>query len=249
MVNQENRSPSFTKGNNVTVPEDAGSVLLNNWAINISDGDNEIQLLTFNITGNSNPDLFSTQPAINSEGTLTFVLAENAFGDADIKITLSDDGNVNTTSNKSNFSINVTPVNDQPQINAISDITIDAGISGNIDLSGINSGAFNESQNLAISVTTDRPDIISELEVNYSSPQETGSISFVTLGNVTVSPTITVTVSDNGDNTSGGFGETTISFTVNVNEVITNELFLPSLFSPNNDGNNDNFIVRGGGLE
>ena len=47
--------------------------------------------MTFNVT-NDNNALFSVQPAIASNGTLTFTPAPNAFGSATVTVSLSDNG-------------------------------------------------------------------------------------------------------------------------------------------------------------
>ncbi len=93
-----NDAPSFSAGGNVQVDENTGSHTISGWATNIQPGpvtatDEAGQLLTFLITGNSNPALFSAQPAVDAgTGNLTFVLAANTFGVATINLVLMDDG-------------------------------------------------------------------------------------------------------------------------------------------------------------
>src|SRR5205823_3665915 len=117
-VNSVNDAPSFTKGPDQTVLEDAGAQSVLGWATAISAGPaNESgQALTFNITGNSNASLFSAGPAISSTGVLTYTPAANANGSATITVTLSDNGgtanNGADTSAAQTFVINVTAVND-----------------------------------------------------------------------------------------------------------------------------------------
>ncbi|PYR60495.1 MAG: hypothetical protein DMF85_04850 [Acidobacteria bacterium] len=85
-----NHAPSFTAGANVTVLEDAGAQSVSGWATGISPGPNEsFQTVTFNVTNNTNPSLFSTPPAVSPAGTLTFTPAANANGSATITLTLS----------------------------------------------------------------------------------------------------------------------------------------------------------------
>jgi PKD repeat protein len=249
VVAQENRPPSFTAGGNITQLEDAGAIQIDNWATNISDGDNQTQLLTFQVIENNNPSLFSKAPVITDQGTLTFSLAENAFGTADVTVALTDNGSVNNTSTKSTFSVNITPVNDPPTIDTPTAIDVAAGSSASFDLSGITAGASNESQTIHIKASTDSPNLITDVVVAYNSPDGAGTVSFNTSGNVSATATITLTVVDDGGTDNGGIDTTTVSLTVNINQVITNQLFLPSLFSPNGDGRNDLFILRGTGIE
>src|SRR5436190_182700 len=73
-----NDVPSFTKGANQTALEDGGAQTVAGWATAISAGVNEAgQALDF-IVSNDNNALFSAQPAMASNGTLTFTPAANA---------------------------------------------------------------------------------------------------------------------------------------------------------------------------
>jgi hypothetical protein len=108
-VNNVNDPPSFTPGGNVTVNEDSGAYL-NSWATSLSAGPGESQPLTFTVT-NDNNALFSAQPSINPGGVLTFTPAPNAFGSANVTVTLSD--GIDSTSPVS-FVITVNGVNDPP---------------------------------------------------------------------------------------------------------------------------------------
>ena len=114
-----NVAPSFTPGADQTALEDAGPQSVA-WATNISPGPaiESGQVVTFQVTGNTNAALFSAAPAISSTGTLTYTPAPNANGTATITLELQDnggtaDGGVDTSAPVS-FTITVTPVNDAP---------------------------------------------------------------------------------------------------------------------------------------
>ena len=120
-----NVAPAFTGGPNQSVLEDAGAQVVANWATGISAGpaSESGQLLDF-IVSNDNSALFSVQPAIAADGTLTFTPAANANGSATITVQLHDNGGtfgggVDTSAAKT-FTINVTPVNDIPVITSSS---------------------------------------------------------------------------------------------------------------------------------
>src|SRR5207249_6196158 len=92
------------------------------WATAISAGPaNESgQTLTFLVTNNSNPGLFSAAPAVAANGTLTYTPVANANGTATITLVLQDNGGtanggVNTSAAQT-FTITVTAVNDAPVI-------------------------------------------------------------------------------------------------------------------------------------
>ena len=76
--------------------------------------------------------------------------ATNQFGATLITLTVSD----GLLSNSTSFVLTVTPVNDPPTLDAISDIVIDedSGLQ-TIALNGISSGAANESQTLSITAS------------------------------------------------------------------------------------------------
>ena len=105
----------------VTVAEDSGSYSQPNFAASISVGPaNESSQVVNFIATNSNNALFSSQPAINAAGTLTFTPAANANGSAVVSVQIHDDGGVVNggvdTSAMQTFTITVTAVNDAPSI-------------------------------------------------------------------------------------------------------------------------------------
>ncbi|GIV96622.1 MAG: hypothetical protein KatS3mg057_1279 [Herpetosiphonaceae bacterium] len=136
-VNAVNDAPSFTiESASVTVPEDAGPQSITSWATSISPGaSNESdQTLTF-LVSNDNNALFSTQPAIDSAGTLTFTPAANAYGSATVTVQLQDDGGTlnsgKDTSGQQTFTITVDEVNDPPTV-VDNSFTVRKNSSGNV---------------------------------------------------------------------------------------------------------------------
>ncbi len=207
-----NDPPSFTVGADPTVLEDAGASSLAGWATNILDGDGGGQVLTFNVTGNTNPGLFSVAPAVDaSTGTLTFTSAADANGTADITLTLSDDGGSanggGNTSAPANFTITVTAVNDAPTFTAGGDQTIleDAGPQKRLVAwaSAMNAGPADESgQNLTFNITGNtNPGLFS---AGPSIDASTGILSYTAAADAVGTATITVTLSDNGGTANGG---------------------------------------------
>ena len=114
-VNSVNDAPSFNKGADQTVNNNAGAQTVANWATNISSGpaNESSQTLTFQVTGNTIPSLFTAPPAVSSTGTLTYTPAANAIGTATITINLKDsggtaNGGVDTSASQS-FNITINP--------------------------------------------------------------------------------------------------------------------------------------------
>src|SRR5262249_34583611 len=117
-VNPVNDVPSFVVAATATAAEDAGPQTIPGFANSILPGpSNESgQTLQFIVTNNTNAGLFSTAPAIDASGTLTFTSAANGFGSAQITVVLKDNGGtLNSgvdTSPPQTFTINVTAVAD-----------------------------------------------------------------------------------------------------------------------------------------
>ena len=59
-----------------------GAQTVTGWATAISDGDGGTQTLTFAVTNNTNPGLFSAAPTVNASGDLSYTPALNANGSA-----------------------------------------------------------------------------------------------------------------------------------------------------------------------
>jgi VCBS repeat-containing protein len=138
-----NDAPSFTKGGNQTVLEDAGPQTVANWASAMSAGPaNESgQVLSFSVTS-TNPAMFSAQPAVSANGTLTYTSAPNANGSATVTVVLHDDGGtanggIDASAGQS-FTITVTPVNDAPvATNASLSVTEDTPKSGTLSATDV----------------------------------------------------------------------------------------------------------------
>jgi len=91
-LNAVNVAPSFTAGDDQTASEGDGPQSVPDWATDISAGPSESgQTLTFLVT-NDNNGLFSEQPAVSADGTLTYTSAPGARGVAHVTVTLMDDG-------------------------------------------------------------------------------------------------------------------------------------------------------------
>ena len=119
-VTPVNDAPAFVKGADQTVAEDAGIQVVPNWATFISagPGNESSQVVTFQITGNTNASLFSVLPAVSTGGTLSYTPAADASGTATITLNAKDDGGVANggidVSPSQTFTITVDAVNDAP---------------------------------------------------------------------------------------------------------------------------------------
>jgi hypothetical protein len=216
-INPVNQTPTLSAIGNQTVNENAGLQTVNFSGIS-SGAANEIQILTVTATS-SNPALIPN-PAVtyvspNSAGSLSFTPAVGVSGSAAITVTVNDGGASNNIVTQS-FIITVSPVNQSPTLNPISNVSINenAGLQ-TVALSGISSGAANETQALTVTAASSNPGLIPNPAVNYTSPNATGSLTFTPIANASGSATVTVTVNDSGASNN----VVTQTFTVTVNSV------------------------------
>ena len=208
-VTAVNDVPSFTKGPDQTVNEDAGAQTVNNWATNISAGpaDEAGQTLTFLVTTN-NDALFSVLPAVSASGTLTYTPAANANGSATVSVRLQDNGGTanggQDTSAVQTFAITVTAVNDVPSFTKGPDQTVneDAGAQTvNNWATNISAGPADEAgQTLTFLVTTNNDALFSVLPAVSAS----GTLTYTPAANANGSATVTVRLQDNGGTANGG---------------------------------------------
>jgi hypothetical protein len=92
-VNSVNDAPSFIKGGDQDVRQNAGPQTVSGWAGSITPGpdDESGQAVHFIVT-NDNAALFAAAPAVAADGTLTFTPAPNTSGSATVTVVLQDDG-------------------------------------------------------------------------------------------------------------------------------------------------------------
>ncbi|MBW4598802.1 MAG: tandem-95 repeat protein [Calothrix sp. FI2-JRJ7] len=173
-VNPVNDAPTFTKGADITISEDAERYN-ETWATEITTGllDDTRQRLTFIVTNTDNA-LFSEQPSISTDGKLTFKSAANANGEATVTVRLQDNGGVlkngKDTSNPVTFKITVNAVNDAPVNN------IPSGVQ-TITEDGLALAVFSVNTGNAITITEVDFEPNATVEINLSS--EDGTIKLV----------------------------------------------------------------------
>lgn len=221
-VTDINDAPSFTSGGDVTVSEDSPAYSAA-WATGISAGAGETQNVTFNVTGNSNPSLFASGPAIAPNGTLSFTLNPNEFGSALITVVLQDDGGTANggadTSAPQSFTINVTAVNDAPSFAGSGNVSVleDSGAYSAAWATAISAGPANESgQSVSFSVSATNASFFSVAP----SISASGVLSFTVAPNAFGTSTVTVTAQDDGGTANGGVDSSAAqSFTITIDPV------------------------------
>ncbi|HEV8345722.1 MAG TPA: N,N-dimethylformamidase beta subunit family domain-containing protein, partial [Vicinamibacterales bacterium] len=204
-VTPVNDAPSFTKGADQVVLEDAAAQSVTGWATAMSAGPNEAsQALDFIVSNNNNP-LFSVQPAVASNGTLTFTPAVNANGTATVSVQIHDDGgtaNGVNTSAAQTFTITVTGVNDAPSFTKGADQTVleDSGAHSVAGWATAISAGPNESQAVDFIVGNDNNALFAAQPAVASN----GTLTFTPAGNANGSATVSVQAHDDGGTANGG---------------------------------------------
>lgn len=127
-----NDEPSFTAGAAISVNEDSGAGLVASWATALSAGpaDEAGQGMSFSVA-TDNPGLFSVPPTVDaSSGDLSFTVADDQHGIANLTVVLTDDGGVanggDDTSQPDSGVTTLLPVNDGPLAGLADGWTIDS---------------------------------------------------------------------------------------------------------------------------
>ena len=161
----------------------------------------------------------------NTVGSLTFTPVADQHGTATITLTVEDsgiDGDLNTTEDSHQtdqsgtatitvnltlsrtFAVTVTPVNDAPTLDALSEVNIlEDPTEQTVSLTGITAGG-GENQLLSITAVSDNTGLIPDPTVDFDGQSSVGSLRFTPVADQSGTATITVTVEDGGlDNDLG----------------------------------------------
>ncbi|MFO1062607.1 MAG: Ig-like domain-containing protein [Pirellulales bacterium] len=257
-----NDAPQFALPNpNVTVIEDVeqfqGTLLTNiaGFATGPSGAANTVpipgpatatdessQSVNFSVVAVSAPELFEVQPSISSTGMLSFKTAANQNGKAIVVVRLVDNGpsspspNTNQSAQQT-FTITITPVNDAPQFDIPSGLTINedqglvtrSGFATNVRRGPV--GADDEnSQEIRFQVTPVDP---TAFETQPSFLPD-GTLSFKTALNVNSlnkDLTVLVTLVDNGTSSPAPNQNTSVTRTFSITTNAVNDPPIADQFS------------------
>ncbi|MFQ5399840.1 MAG: tandem-95 repeat protein, partial [Anaerolineae bacterium] len=239
-VNAVNDPPSFTKGSDESILEDAGPQTVTGWATNISTGpaDEAGQVITFTLVS-GNPSLFAVQPTVSPTGTLQYTPADNANGSTTISISLQDSGGGDDTSTTQQFNISIQTVNDAPTFTPGGDQAVaeDAGQQITTWATNIQPGPADESaQTVSFAVVNNNNGLFSQQPAMSSA----GVLSYTSALNVFGTAVVTVTAQDNGGTVFGGVDQSApVTFTISVSAV--NDA--PTLTNFSKSGSEDNSIL------
>jgi predicted extracellular nuclease len=230
-VTPVNDAPSFTRGADVVVGEDAGAQTLANWATAISAGAaNEAgQTLGFEIVSNSNTPLFSDDGPVTvaADGTLSFTPEAETSGVATIEVRLGDDGGTADggidTSAIQTFTITVESANDAPVFDpasygfTVAEVAPDGTVVGTVSASDIDVGdtrsyaitASSVVGAFAIDATTGQITVASQAAMTLANSPIELTVTVTDAGGLTDTAEVTITVLAAGgaDSDNDGFGD------------------------------------------
>ena len=220
-----NDAPDLTTAANKTKLEDAGGQSVGSWATAITPGpaNESAQNVTFTATADD-PALFSVQPAIASDGTLSFTSAPDANGVATITVLAVDDGGTTNggtdTSTPHTFTITLTPVNDAPSLTAgANETALEDALpqSSGGWATAITPGPANEStQTVSFTASADDPALFS----SQPAVAPDGTLTYTPAPDANGLATVTVTAVDNGGTANGGSNTSASStFTITLTPV------------------------------
>lgn len=215
-ITPKNDAPSFKKGADQSVKEGSGLKTVTGWATNLNKGaPNESgQTLTFEVT-NDNNALFSVQPAISSDGTLTFTTVDELPGTANVTVTLMDDGGTEgggvDTSVSQTFKIVVSALaNKLPTITPIDDVDIDEDVPTEA-LAFTIGDRETPAASLTLSAKSSNVKLVPVANVVFGGSGADRTVVVTPLANQFGEALITVVVKD----ANGGIKEETFNVTVN----------------------------------
>ncbi|MCP3854226.1 MAG: tandem-95 repeat protein [Actinomycetia bacterium] len=226
-VTAVNDAPSFGAGADQTVPEDHAPVTVAGWAsgLTVDPTDESTQTAVFVVT-TVDPSLFSSQPAIDPAGTLTYSLAADANGTTTASVTMVDDGGTanggSDTSPAHTLSFTILPSNDAPSFGAGADQTV-AEDSGPTVVpgwaTGISPGPADESgQATVFGSVTAGPGLFTVTPA--VAPD--GTLSFTPAPDANGTTTVTVSVQDDGGTENAGI-DTSPNHTLTVTITASND--------------------------
>jgi hypothetical protein len=126
--------------------------------------------------------------------TVTITPAAGQIGTSLITVTVTDGGGLSTNTA---FLLVVRPSNNAPTLDSIGDLVLNQGAGSRVvNLTGIGSGAADETQTLVVAASSSNPAVIPAPVVTYASPAATGSLLVTPVSGTNGSATITVTVND-----------------------------------------------------
>lgn len=234
IINPVNDIPSFVIGPNQISNEDQGPQTVPSWITAISAGpaDEAGQTVQF-IVSNDNSALFTAQPAVAMDGTLTYTAAPNSFGSTTVMVQVMDDGGTANggvdTSGIQMATITINSVNDAPSFVAGPNEIIleDAGPQTVVNwASNITPGPTDEGgQVLSFIVNSNNAALFSQQPAVDAA---TGTLTYTSADDAVGIALVDVQLMDDGGTANGGINVSAVQqFSITIGEVNDAPTFTP----------------------
>lgn len=190
--------PTLNPISDLVINEDSGQHTVTLTGISVGLGGILTPLLGVTATS-SNPSLIPN-PAVEytsplTTGLLRLTPVNNAFGTATITVTVNNLGLLNSLLSRT-FNVTVNAVNDAPTLAVVNPVTVAAGTSYTVSLTGISSGAPNENQALTLTASSSNPSVLPNPSVSYSQGASSATLTLSPPTGSAGVATVTVTVMD-----------------------------------------------------
>lgn len=218
----EASKPTFNISGDVTVLQGDGAQTVSGFANNFADADG--QSLDYYTVTNDNNDLFSTQPSVNTDGTLSFTAEDTSWGSTTVSVYATDnaDDPANGTSDPVTFTLTVTEAT-PPTFELAGDVTVDedAGAQSVSHFASHFDDNDGDVQGLVEYQVTNNNSTLFLVEPSIDT---NGTLTFTSADNTSGSATVSVVAVDDANIGSNGISDThTFILTVNpVDDLPTN---------------------------
>jgi hypothetical protein len=223
----------------VTVFEDSGEATVTITGIGAG-GDTDEDVQTIALVATSLNSAYIPTPTITgttATRTLTFTPAADATGDVTILVTATDtglDGDSGGPSGATHFNtggqqftVTLTPLNDAPSFDAVTDVTMDEDATPSpISITTVSAGGGADELTQTVTVTATSSDTAIVPDPTVSGTGDTRVLTFTPVAETSGTVTVTVTATDDGaDDGATEFSTTTDTFTITINAVNDAPLF------------------------
>lgn len=228
-LTSNNQAPTLDLINDRTINEDAAEQVIDLTGITAGGTDSQALRVTAVSSQTSLiPDPQVTYTSAENTGSLHFTPTGNQHGTVQITVTVEDagdDGNLDSSGDNATFTrtfdVTVTPVNDDPLLDSLNDITIgeDAG-EQTVTLNGISPG-LNETELVRITAISNNPTLIPDPTISHTAGNANGSLKFTSTNNQHGTAQISVVVEDAGDDGDLNSAADNLSVTRTFNVTVT----------------------------
>lgn len=189
-VNPGNDPPTISNIPNFSTGEDTPASM----QFTVGDIDTNVSALTLTASSANTALLANTNILLHGSGTLrtlTVIPTLNQFGTSTVTVTVSD----GVATANDTFVLTVIGTNDPPTLDPIPDVYVNQGsATTNITLTGITTGAANETQTLTLSNSFTVDLFQTDPTITYTSPNPTATLSFRTGSGAPGTSVVTVVV-------------------------------------------------------